>query len=86
MRKYVDDPEVHNAFSKILSGKPHYKAIIERRKEGVKCIGCNMGLTGDEKFCPGCGAKVEQGLKCKSCNFTLNEGDRFCSNCGVRVS
>ncbi|MBI5872124.1 zinc ribbon domain-containing protein [archaeon] len=85
LRKYVDDPEVHNAFSKLLSGKSYYKALIERKKDEVKCTGCNTALTGNEKFCPCCGAKIEQGLKCKSCNSNLNEGDKFCSNCGVRA-
>ena len=58
LRDQMDNPKVHEAFSFILSGKKGYKAIIERRVEPVKCIGCNVILKDEMKFCSECGTKV----------------------------
>ncbi|MBI5148641.1 hypothetical protein HZA33_03095 [Candidatus Pacearchaeota archaeon] len=60
LRKYLDDEATAAAFSKLVSGgKYGYKTIIERKKEPLKCKGCQKILEGEEKFCPECGTKVE---------------------------
>ncbi len=59
LREQMDNPAVHDAISKILSGgKLGYKTIIERRVEPIKCSNCAFVLKGDEKFCPECGEKI----------------------------
>ena len=49
-----------DAFSKIVSGKSGYKAVIEKRQIIVKCKGCGIALDEEPKFCPECGTRVER--------------------------
>lgn len=56
----MDAEPVLEAYSKIISGKRGYRAVMERRAEPIKCKSCNCVLKGVEKFCPECGAKVEK--------------------------
>jgi len=51
--------EIANLFGKLVSGKSGYKAVIDNNKPVPKCSKCNLSLTGDEKFCPECGNKLE---------------------------
>lgn len=61
LRKFQDNPEIENAFAKLVSGgKPGYKTIIEKDKAPKVCPKCHSLLTGDEKFCPECGNKIEK--------------------------
>lgn len=60
LRKLQDDSKVADAFSKLVSGgKMGYKAVIEKKVEEKRCLGCHNKLEGIEKFCPNCGAKTE---------------------------
>ena len=62
MDELQNSEEVQDVFSKLVSGgKPGYKTIIEKDKPVKKCQKCNKILSGDEKFCPECGEKVENG-------------------------
>ncbi|MBI2449494.1 hypothetical protein HYV49_04320 [Candidatus Pacearchaeota archaeon] len=58
LRKYMDSEAVASAFGKIVSGRAGYKAVIEKRKDPTICPQCRINLTGDEKFCPECGART----------------------------
>ncbi|MFH1823450.1 MAG: zinc-ribbon domain-containing protein [archaeon] len=60
LRKFQDNPDIHDAFSKLVSGKAGYKTIIERRKDIPLCPSCRKILEGEEKFCPECGTKIEK--------------------------
>jgi len=60
LRKYMEDEKTHEAFSLLVSGKKGYKAVIERKKDIPKCSGCSIILSGEEKFCPECGTRIEQ--------------------------
>lgn len=60
LRPYMNDPKVMEAFGKLISGKSGYKPVIERRQEPLICPNCRLPLTGDEKFCPECGTKIEK--------------------------
>lgn len=60
LNKFMNDEKVLDAFSKLISGKSGYRTILERRKEPVICKNCKKHLTGEEKFCPECGTKVEK--------------------------
>ena len=59
LREYQDDPNMSAIMGKLLSGKSGYKAVIEKRKEVLKCPQCSKILEGTEKFCPECGAKLK---------------------------
>ena len=59
LRQYQDDPNMAAIMGKLLSGKSGYKAVIEKRKEVVKCPQCAKVLEGVEKFCPECGTQTE---------------------------
>jgi membrane protease subunit (stomatin/prohibitin family) len=52
----------------------------------VKCSECGEVVSGNAKFCPACGAKIEP-LKtafCAECGSPLSENAKFCPNCGTR--
>lgn len=61
----------------------------------MECINCSATLKPGMKFCPKCGAKVEETdqpkemfptqLCCKFCGNTLMDGNRFCIICGAPV-
>lgn len=63
LRKWQSPESVQDAMGKILSGKPGYKPIIERKVEPIKCKSCGKILEGNEKFCPDCGTKTDFGIK-----------------------
>lgn len=58
LRSFQDSQDVAAAFGKLISGKSGYKTIIEKSKPVIRCSGCALTLTGDEKFCPECGTKT----------------------------
>ena len=58
LRKYQDAEAIQEVYSQIVSGKKGYKAVIERRKDPIKCSACGRILEGNEKFCPECGTKT----------------------------
>lgn len=61
LRKYQEDEkeqvEISKIMGKMLSGRSGYEAVIEKKKEILRCKGCNWALQGGEKFCPECGGK-----------------------------
>jgi hypothetical protein len=48
------------------------------------CPKCEAPLPEKVKFCPQCGANLEDASKCAKCGADLAEGARFCSECGER--
>ena len=63
LRKYQggeEHDEIKTIMGKILSGREGYQAVIETKKEELKCPNCDWHLEGGEKFCPECGAKTTQ--------------------------
>lgn len=59
LRQYQDSSEMSAIIGKLVSGKSGYKAVIEKKKEVIKCSQCGKILEGTEKFCPECGNKVK---------------------------
>ena len=61
LTKYQEEGEeqdkIRKIMGKVLSGRSDYEAIIEKRKDIKRCMGCNWALEGGEKFCPECGNK-----------------------------
>ena len=61
LRKHIDSDEIADAFAKLVSGgKAGYKTVIEKDKPPIVCKSCTLILTGEEKFCPNCGTKIEK--------------------------
>lgn len=52
-------PEFVNIFSKIVSGKPGYKSIVEVKPIVTKCKNCGTTIEEKQKFCHECGTKNE---------------------------
>jgi rRNA maturation endonuclease Nob1 len=63
LRKYQDNPDIAAVFGKLVSGKAGYKAVIEKRKDIIRCKSCGKILEGEEKFCPECGTPVPKPIK-----------------------
>jgi len=64
---WIDHEKIEEGFSRLVSGgKYGYKTIIEKKKEVPKCKNCNFLLSGREKFCPQCGARIEEEKKKES--------------------
>jgi RNA polymerase subunit RPABC4/transcription elongation factor Spt4 len=51
----------------------------------MKCKNCNTGIDERAKFCPECGAKVNNELACSACNTKLTANVKFCPQCGTKV-
>jgi predicted amidophosphoribosyltransferase len=52
------------------------------------CPQCGRALSGDEAFCPGCGAPATApagALRCAHCGRELDGDEAFCPRCGKRV-
>ncbi|MEM4181629.1 MAG: zinc-ribbon domain-containing protein [Candidatus Pacearchaeota archaeon] len=58
LRRYQNDEAILDIFSKVVSGKPGYKTIIDKTKPIPTCKNCGTKLLNNEKFCPECGTKV----------------------------
>lgn len=61
LRKWQDNSVTYDAFSSLVSGgRLGYKTVIIKDKPKLKCQNCGFELSGEEKFCPECGTKVEK--------------------------
>jgi rRNA maturation endonuclease Nob1 len=60
LRKYMNDPKTQEIFGLLISGRKGYIPVQEKRIESLVCKNCKIQLSGEEKFCPECGAKVEK--------------------------
>jgi rRNA maturation endonuclease Nob1 len=49
--------KIAKIMGKMMSGRSDYEAVIEKRKDVIRCKGCNWAMQGGEKFCPECGTK-----------------------------
>ncbi|MBI2628703.1 zinc ribbon domain-containing protein [Candidatus Pacearchaeota archaeon] len=89
LRKYQKEEEIQDAFSKLVSNRPGYKAVLEK-KEPKFCPNesCKKEVEHHLKFCPACGTKIESKNKasiCMKCYNIVNAGDLFCGSCGSKV-
>lgn len=60
----------------------------ESWREGARatCPECNAPLAAKVKFCPECGAKIQQAQHCTECGTKLQPGAKFCPECGQKVT
>ena len=83
LRKFQDANAIQDAFSRVVSGKVGYKAVIEKKKIPPKCIKCGRGGDEDQKFCPQCGGKMVVPLtNCPQCKKSIDDSEKFCTECG----
>jgi len=86
LRKYQKPGALDDVYSKMVSGKVGYKAILERKKILPKCVKCGRGGDDGQKFCPQCGGKMEIPLtNCPGCKKDIDENDKFCQECGKKL-
>lgn len=86
LRKYQKPDAIADAYSRVVSGKIGYRAVIERKKILPKCIKCNRGGDDGQKFCSQCGGKMAISLiNCPGCKKDINEEDKFCQECGTKL-
>ena len=56
-------------------------------KKMVKCLSCGSEVLAGSKFCPECGAKIEEikedEIKCPNCGKIVKKG-KFCAECGYK--
>lgn len=60
MEEIQKNDDILDAFSRIVSGKPGYKTVIEKKPRVIKCSDCQTTLDINQKFCHECGTKVEK--------------------------
>lgn len=56
-----------------------------RQGATASCPSCQAALPGGTKFCPECGARIQQRSTCGSCNADLPPGSKFCGECGAKA-
>ena len=49
------------------------------------CPECETPLATNAKFCPNCGAKLQQSTHCANCGSKLQPGAKFCGECGQKA-
>ena len=56
-------------------------------RKGIKasCPACGSSMAQNTKFCPDCGAKIENESNCTGCGIKLQAGAKFCGACGQKV-
>ena len=85
LRKFQSENAIQDAFSKLVSGKPGYKAVIEKKVIHPKCIKCGRGGDADQKFCPQCGGQMKIPLThCPGCRSPIDD-EKFCTKCGKQL-
>jgi len=86
LRKFEDGTALQDAYSKVVSGKMGYKAVIERKKPLPKCEKCSRGGDDGQKFCPACGGKMSIPItNCPQCKKPIAEQQKFCTECGAKI-
>lgn len=56
-------------------------------RQGVRatCPQCEAPLADNAKFCPECGAKIQQIIFCAQCGGKMKPEAKFCSECGAKA-
>ncbi len=54
---------------------------FDRPAGGARCRECSTTVTGESKFCPNCGARMQE--VCFACGALSAGGAKFCGDCGA---
>ncbi len=57
----------------------------ESSSKEIVCKKCGYKNDKTDKFCGGCGEKLEQKSYCPSCGAQVKKTDKFCSECGSKI-
>jgi len=60
------------------------KARLQGQALQASCPACGAALSGPAKFCPQCGAPLQQDRFCSQCGKKVPAGARFCPECGAK--
>ena len=86
MQQIQREESFASAFSQIVSGRPGYKAVIEKKPVKIICRKCGKHLEEGIKFCPDCGTKIwVKPTKCPKCTKGVFPDDKFCQECGENL-
>ena len=66
--------------------QPTQQPTQQQPAGGKHCPSCGAAVQAGDKFCSGCGQKLEVAAFCPACGAKVNAGDRFCSGCGQKLS
>lgn len=58
---------------------------VGKTKIKAACPNCDAPLASNAKFCPECGAKIQEKKFCTECGSALTPGAKFCPECGVKA-
>ena len=59
---------------------------VGKNKVKASCPQCNAPLAANAKFCPECGAKIQEKKFCAECGAALTPGAKFCPECGSKTA
>jgi ribosomal protein L40E len=87
MAKAQSDKSVEEVYANACMAEEDKHLDAETWRKGIKasCPKCNASLATDSKFCPECGAKINDDTTCKKCQAKLAPGAKFCGECGEKV-
>ncbi len=80
------------AIEKVMSGvgvDAEDEAVVNsvgKSKVVASCPQCSAALTPGAKFCPECGAKIQEKKFCAECGAALSPGAKFCPECGTKTA
>jgi len=76
---------------KTIDKEPGLKEVSQIQKEDEEkipekvCPDCGYEGGKEDKFCPRCGADLEENTFCPDCGAEADEDDKFCSKCGTEL-
>ncbi len=87
MAKAQSDKSVEEVYAQACMAEEDKHLDAETWRKGIKasCPACGKSLATDSKFCPDCGAKINDDTQCSKCKTKLSPGAKFCGNCGEKV-
>ena len=69
-----------------LTGTDLLQGMDVTSEASARCPSCDAELKERSKFCPTCGARIQQQSKCGSCGAACQPGAKFCPECGAKMA
>ncbi|MDD3308071.1 MAG: zinc ribbon domain-containing protein [Acetobacterium sp.] len=61
------------------------KELVEKQNQIKRTCDCGKKLDKNDKFCPDCGAKIDDGTLICSCGNIQKNSEKFCNICGENI-